>query len=65
VDWKRVDLLLTAVAELLPSYDDLELLVIGDGPQRTAWNKWREQLGIADRVRFVGAVYDVRELANT
>jgi glycosyltransferase involved in cell wall biosynthesis len=50
VHWKRLDLVLRAVARL----PDAELEVIGDGVMRAQWTALTEELGIADRVKWVG-----------
>jgi glycosyltransferase involved in cell wall biosynthesis len=50
VDVKRLDLVLRAVARL----PDAELDVIGDGVMRAQWTALTEELGIADRVEWVG-----------
>jgi len=51
---KGFDLLLRALAEL----DDLKLELLGDGPEREALDQLARELGIADRVSFVGEVAD-------
>jgi glycosyltransferase involved in cell wall biosynthesis len=50
VDWKRLDLAVRAIARL----PDAELEVIGDGVMRAQWTALTEELGIADRVKWVG-----------
>jgi glycosyltransferase involved in cell wall biosynthesis len=50
VDWKRLDLALRAIAQV----PDAELEVIGDGVMRAKWTALTEELGIADRVTWVG-----------
>jgi len=64
VKWKRVDLLLQAVADLSVSFQNLELLIIGNGPEFNSLNLLAEKLQIASMVSFVGAVYDPIELAR-
>jgi glycosyltransferase involved in cell wall biosynthesis len=54
---KRFDVLLRAMAGL-----DATLLLVGDGPQRAALERLAAGLGLADRVRFVGEVADLRPL---
>jgi glycosyltransferase involved in cell wall biosynthesis len=50
VDWKRLDLVLRALAQI----PGAQLEVIGDGPMRPEWTALAESLGIADRVHFIG-----------
>lgn len=64
VPWKRVDLLIEAVAALASRYSDVELLVVGDGPDRPVLERLAQDRGMASRVRFVGGVYDVHELGR-
>ena len=41
--------------EALARVPDVELLVLGDGPERDALERHASRLGISDRVRFLGA----------
>lgn len=58
VKWKRVDLIIDAVRNLQDKYPQIELVVVGYGPEEEAWKQYAQQQGVADRVRFVGGVYD-------
>ncbi len=58
VPWKRVDLLIKALANLLPDFPDTELVVIGRGPQLEELQSLAKELNIEQKVRFVGAVYE-------
>ena len=49
--WKRVELLLQALAE---TADDIHCVVLGDGPSRDDLEGLTIMLGIADRVTFLG-----------
>jgi glycosyltransferase involved in cell wall biosynthesis len=64
VAWKRVDLFLRAVAGVKERVPDVDALVVGDGPGRTALERLASDLGIAGDVRFVGEVYDPVELGR-
>jgi glycosyltransferase involved in cell wall biosynthesis len=59
----RVDLLLAAGAELLHRGRELTIVIVGDGPVREELQRFSQELGITDRVRFAGAIYDEAELA--
>lgn len=50
VDWKRLDLVIQALASIPAAY----LCVIGDGPMRPEWSALSESLGIADRIHWLG-----------
>ena len=59
---KGVDRLIGAIAALRqtePSYR-VDLLVAGDGEMRATWNRRAHDLGVADRVQFLGWTDDVR-----
>ncbi len=58
VKWKKVDLLISAVAHLKNKFPDIELVVIGNGPQLEDLKIQTKNLGLEDRVLFVGGVYD-------
>lgn len=51
--WKRVDQIVRAVAELP---ENVRLLVAGDGDMLEEWQQLASDLGVADRVTFLGNV---------
>jgi glycosyltransferase involved in cell wall biosynthesis len=55
---KGLDVLIRAFACLPASSQPIKLLVVGDGPCRQSAEQLADQLGMADRVQFTGAVYD-------
>lgn len=54
---KGIDRLLEAIAET----DEVDLLIVGDGPERTGLIERSRDLGLGDRVRFLGHVTDERK----
>jgi len=64
VSEKRVDLLLQAMPRVLERMPQAHLVIVGDGPERGAFERLAGQLGVGDAVRFVGAIYDPTELAR-
>jgi glycosyltransferase involved in cell wall biosynthesis len=58
VKWKRVDLLIEAVALLKKEYPTIELLVLGGGPETETLKALAQQLNCSNNVKFIGAVYD-------
>jgi hypothetical protein len=54
--YEGLDLLLDAVAGLLPSHPRLKVLLVGGGPQEAALRAQAARLGIAERVVFSGRV---------
>lgn len=53
---KNVKTLLDAAAKVMANHDDVRLLLIGDGPQRSELERHAAQLGIDRRVIFTGLV---------
>ncbi len=49
---KRFDILLRAVQAVLPALPDLELVIVGTGPEDGALRSLARQLGLSGRVRF-------------
>lgn len=56
---KRVKDLIWAADLLKSTRDDTHLLIVGDGPQRSRLERYREQNEIVDRVHFLGERNDV------
>lgn len=56
VDIKGHDVLLEAVAALAQTHPRLRLRIVGAGPERSALESCARELGIADRVTFLGAL---------
>jgi phosphatidylinositol alpha-1,6-mannosyltransferase len=57
---KGIDTALEALAELAPRYPDVAYVVGGEGPDRERLERLAGELGVAERVRFVGAVAEAR-----
>jgi glycosyltransferase involved in cell wall biosynthesis len=55
---KQVGLLIDALAMLVDSNVNAELTVIGDGPDREAVQARAQAIGVARRIRWLGALYD-------
>ncbi len=58
---KGLKYLLTACAELVSSGVPLRALIIGEGPQRNELEQLSQELGLGDRVVFVGFQEDVAQ----
>ena len=52
-------ILFRAMQQLSSGYPDVYCVVIGDGPARSSLEAQVRQLGLSDRVKFVGTQYDV------
>lgn len=61
--YKRVDLVIEAVARLAEEGIDAELLVGGKGDQAASLESLASRLGVSDRVRLLGFVPDETKLA--
>lgn len=57
---KGLDLLLEAASQALPRVPGLELLIVGEGPERARLMALAGERGLSARVRFVGEHADVR-----
>ena len=58
---KGFDLLIQAVHRLLRMGQNVELWLLGDGPEKDRLARLIENLGLGDRVQLLGYVSDVRE----
>lgn len=61
---KGVDLLIKATALLLQCSQRYFLLIAGDGPEQKTLQKLSQELGIADRVRFIGFCENIPEIMS-
>ena len=64
VEWKRVDMLVTAVANLKNQYPEMELMVVGEGPEKEKLIAQAASLNVSDRIQFLGGVYDPEQLGT-
>lgn len=58
VEWKRVDMLVTAIKNLKNEYPQIELLVVGEGPEKEKLMTLSSSLGVSDSVKFLGGIYE-------
>jgi glycosyltransferase involved in cell wall biosynthesis len=59
----RPDRLIRAVAMLQSKIPGVTAVIVGDGPERANLEQLAKQLGVANRVRYTGAIYNEAELA--
>ena len=62
--WKRVDLLIRSVAKLKDEFKNIELVVVGEGPDEEYLKSLATELKISERVIFTGGIYDSKLLAQ-
>ncbi len=55
-DQKGIDQLLQGIAHWNPSADRVEFRIGGDGPKRAIYHAMAVQLGVADRIRWLGPI---------
>ncbi len=58
VRWKKVHMLIAAVHRLSARFGEAELIVIGNGPEEENLKRQAAELGIGDKVKFLGGIYD-------
>lgn len=56
VKWKRVDRAILAFSEVLEDHPKCRLLIVGDGDERFELQKLAEELGIKEKINFVGGI---------
>ncbi|SCI75103.1 GDP-mannose-dependent alpha-(1-6)-phosphatidylinositol monomannoside mannosyltransferase [uncultured Clostridium sp.] len=56
VSWKRVDRAIDAFAKIAPQYLNSKLVIIGDGDSRESLEAKARELGLCERVIFLGAL---------
>jgi glycosyltransferase involved in cell wall biosynthesis len=62
VPGKNIHILIRAVARLRASYPDIRLRLAGDGPSAAELQRLSVELGLGDRVDFLGFVEDVESV---
>lgn len=62
VKWKKVDLIIKAVSKLNSEFPQIELLVIGDGPELESLKNLAVNLKVEKHIKFLGAIYDLETL---
>jgi len=58
VKWKRVDMLINSINALQSEFSEIELVIIGNGPELRRLEQLSAKLNLTDKISFVGAVYD-------
>ena len=61
---KRLEILLDAMKRIISEDPEMTLVIVGDGTARAAAEARSEALGLGASVRFLGAIYDEKELAG-
>jgi glycosyltransferase involved in cell wall biosynthesis len=61
--YKRIDLTMRAVQQLLPRIADLQLIIVGDGSARRRLEGLSAELGLQSQVTFTGFVSDAEKVA--
>jgi len=56
VYWKRVDRIIVAMKKIVPSFPDVKLLIIGDGPEKNKLEKLSTSLLLNKNVCFIGSL---------
>lgn len=53
---KSIDVLIQGFSQAIHRDPDIQLLLVGDGPNRKEMERFAETLGVKDRVRFLGKI---------
>jgi glycosyltransferase involved in cell wall biosynthesis len=64
VRWKRVDLLIEAVSQLSEKHENIEMYVIGEGPEEENLRSLAKRLIPEGHAVFLGSIYDPEELGR-
>ena len=56
VRWKRVDRIIEAMSQIMSSFPNTILLIVGDGPERNKLEKLSQDLSLQDRIVFIGSL---------
>ncbi|MEK7818235.1 MAG: glycosyltransferase family 4 protein [Bacteroidota bacterium] len=64
VNWKRVDLIIKAVSIIKNDLPEIELIVIGDGPQKDELVQLAKSLNVQNNINFIGGVYDPKTIGQ-
>jgi glycosyltransferase involved in cell wall biosynthesis len=60
---RHLDVLFRALAAIRSTHPALQLVIVGDGPDRENVQRAAHRLGIANSITFVGRLYDEEQLA--
>ncbi len=64
VKWKRVDLLIKALKSIENKFHNIELIIIGNGPEKKNLEELINELDLSDKIKFIGGVYDEKILGE-
>jgi len=64
VKWKRVDLLIEAIAQLAHKHSTIELYIIGEGPEEQNLKRLSELSDPGGRIKFLGGIYNLEDLGK-
>ncbi len=54
--WSGLEVLLEASEKICAQQEDVDILIVGDGPERGRFIRMTEQMGLSARVRFTGYI---------
>ena len=58
VRWKRIDLLIRAIEILTRSFEGIELVIIGTGPETQNLNDLTKKINLEKHIKFEGSIYE-------
>jgi glycosyltransferase involved in cell wall biosynthesis len=64
VKWKRVDMIIDAIKQLIEKYPTIELIVVGIGPEEENLKQQTKDAYLEKHIKFVGGVYEIEKLGR-
>ncbi len=65
VAYKNLSFVLQSLARIVPHAEDIEFLIMGDGPERILLEQEVKELGISHYIRFTGSISQDEVIKNT
>jgi glycosyltransferase involved in cell wall biosynthesis len=62
VFYKNLEIVFRALTRVIQTVRDAKLIIVGDGPMRTAWSSMIDDLGLNQHVHFLGRISHVEKL---
>jgi len=64
VFYKNLEIVFRALSSVIQTVRDAQLIIVGDGPMRTAWERMVDDLGLHQHVHFLGRIPHAEKLGQ-